>query len=431
MSSQAARGEHAALRSTLGFALRLSAFIAVPAAVGLVALARADRAAALRARRSSARPTSRYTAQALVGYAVGLPAFSATRIAAQTFYALGDTRTPVLVGFVSVAANVVFALVLMGPLEHMGLALASSLSAYVNLVGLAWLLRPPARRARGGRDLRSLARTLGASAGLGSGASGRRRCSAAAPVGAIAALVAGRRAVYGGIALAPSAGAARSARDAAPPAEPCPSARGGARLRHAPEVLGDRPGQGLRISEGPIPGRRCFPPSFPQTVMDPVTEYLETLQMERGASRNTLAAYRRDLADFAASSRAPRTPDRGGRPARARALPGRPAAPRPRRPQRGPHGSRPCAASTASSCASGGDPPRSHRAPRQPAARPVAAAHAVGARTSPPSWRAPTRRGREGLRDRALLELLYACGHARLRGARAAARGREPRRPAT
>ena len=39
MSSQAARGEHAALRSTLGFALRLSAFIAVPAAVGLVALA--------------------------------------------------------------------------------------------------------------------------------------------------------------------------------------------------------------------------------------------------------------------------------------------------------------------------------------------------------------------------------------------------------
>jgi len=34
--------------------------------------------------------------------------------------------------------------------------------------------------------------------------------------------------------------------------------------------------------------------------MDPVTEYLETLQMERGASRNTLAAYRRDLAGYVA-----------------------------------------------------------------------------------------------------------------------------------
>jgi integrase/recombinase XerD len=34
--------------------------------------------------------------------------------------------------------------------------------------------------------------------------------------------------------------------------------------------------------------------------MDPVTEHLETLQMERGASRNTLAAYRRDLAGYSA-----------------------------------------------------------------------------------------------------------------------------------
>ena len=73
--------------------------------------------------------------------AVGLPAFSATRIAAQTFYALGDTRTPVIVGFVSVGVNVVLALVLMWPLRHIGLALASSLSSYVNMIGLCWLLR--------------------------------------------------------------------------------------------------------------------------------------------------------------------------------------------------------------------------------------------------------------------------------------------------
>jgi len=95
---------------------------------------------------------------------VGLPAFSATRIAAQTFYALGDTRTPVVVGFLSVAVNVVLALLLMWPMRHTGLALASSLSSYVNVLGLCWLLR---RRLDGprGRDLwRSLARTLAASA---------------------------------------------------------------------------------------------------------------------------------------------------------------------------------------------------------------------------------------------------------------------------
>src|SRR5919109_4141767 len=36
---------------------------------------------------------------------------------------------------------------------------------------------------------------------------------------------------------------------------------------------------------------------------DPVTEYLGTLQMERGASRHTLAAYRGDLKDFTAFTR--------------------------------------------------------------------------------------------------------------------------------
>ena len=165
MSTQAARGEHQALSSTLAFALRLSAFIAVPAAVGLVALAEPI-VRLLLERGEFGAAESLYTAQALAGYAVGLPAFSATRIAAQTFYALGDTRTPVLVGFVSVGANVVFALSLMWPLEHMGLALASSLSSYVNLAVLGWLLRRRLGGFGGTEIMRSVARTLGASAVL-------------------------------------------------------------------------------------------------------------------------------------------------------------------------------------------------------------------------------------------------------------------------
>ena len=200
MSSQAARGEHAALRSTLGFALRLSAFIAVPAAVGLVALAEPI-VRLLLERGAFGATESLYTAQALVGYAVGLPAFSATRITAQTFYALGDTRTPVLVGFVSVAANVVFALSLMGPLEHMGLALASSLSAYVNLLGLAWLLSRRLGGLGGAEILRSVARTLGASAGLGIWCVWSAQVLGGGTVATIAALGVGAG-VYGGIALA-------------------------------------------------------------------------------------------------------------------------------------------------------------------------------------------------------------------------------------
>ena len=216
----------------------------MPAAVGLVALAEPI-VRLLLERGAFGATESLYTAQALVGYAVGLPAFSATRITAQTFYALGDTRTPVLVGFVSVAANVVFALSLMWPLEHMGLALASSLSAYVNL-----------RRARrgclsrrlgglGGTEImRSLARTLGASAGLLvvrlGGTRIRRRPRRGrwprSPCGA---------GVYGGIALAiraPEIGEICS-RCCAAALGPCLSARGGATLLHAPEVLAIAPGR--------------------------------------------------------------------------------------------------------------------------------------------------------------------------------------------
>jgi len=165
MSAQAARGELAALRDTVTFSLRLSAFIAVPAAVGLVALGHPI-VRLLFQRGEFTASDAVLTTQALAGYAVGLPAFSATRLAAQTFYALGDTRTPVRAGLVSVAANIALALLLMWPLKHAGLALASSLSAYVNLALLYWLLRLRLGRLGSRETVLSLARTAVASSAL-------------------------------------------------------------------------------------------------------------------------------------------------------------------------------------------------------------------------------------------------------------------------
>ena len=164
MAAQAARRDDRALRGTLKFTLRLGAFISVPATVGLVALA-GPIVRLLFQRGEFGAAEAVFTAQALVGYAIGLPAFSATRLAAQTFYALGDVRTPVYIGFFAVVANVALALMLMWPLQHAGLALASSLSSYLNFVALGWALRR-----RGLLDGSGLAssflRTLGASAAL-------------------------------------------------------------------------------------------------------------------------------------------------------------------------------------------------------------------------------------------------------------------------
>jgi putative peptidoglycan lipid II flippase len=165
MAGQAARGEHRGLTDTLSFALRLSGFVAVPAAVGLLALGHPIVRLLFQRGEFNASDAAA-TTQALFGYAVGLPAFSATRIAAQTFYALGDSRTPVWVGFASVAANLALAVALMWPLKHMGLALASSLSAYINLALLCWLLRRRLGRLGGREMIWSLGRTGTASAAL-------------------------------------------------------------------------------------------------------------------------------------------------------------------------------------------------------------------------------------------------------------------------
>lgn len=165
MARQAARGEHQGLVATLRFSLRLSAFIAVPAAVGLLVLGPSI-VRLLFQRGEFGANEALATSQALAGYAAGLPAFSATRITAQTFYALGDTRTPVRVGFLTVMVNVAFALLLMGPLQHTGLALASSLSSYVNLLGLGYLIRNRLGPLGGTELTVSLSRTLAASVPL-------------------------------------------------------------------------------------------------------------------------------------------------------------------------------------------------------------------------------------------------------------------------
>jgi putative peptidoglycan lipid II flippase len=159
MAAQAARGDKGGLTDTLGFALRLSVFIALPATAGLLALG-APIVGLLFQRGQFGADDALATTAALAAYAVGLPAFSATRIVAQTFYALGDTRTPVLLGLLSVAANVALALTLMWPLAHTGLALASSLSAYVNVLALLWALRRRLGRLGGRALARSVARTL-------------------------------------------------------------------------------------------------------------------------------------------------------------------------------------------------------------------------------------------------------------------------------
>jgi putative peptidoglycan lipid II flippase len=93
-----------------------------------------------------------FTAQALIFYSFGLFAYSSVRVIAPVFYALGDTKTPVKVSVLAVAVNVALNLAFMRPLSFRGLALATSLSAMVNMFVLMSLLR----RRVGPLDIRGL-----------------------------------------------------------------------------------------------------------------------------------------------------------------------------------------------------------------------------------------------------------------------------------
>jgi len=140
LSRQAADRDHAALIDTMGFGLRLTMFINLPAMAGLIVLAQ-PLVLLLFARGRFGAAEAVSTAGALWGYAAGLWAFAALRSVLPAFYALKDTRTPVKVGLVTLVINLAASLALMGPLGHVGLALATSISGAANLGILLWLLR--------------------------------------------------------------------------------------------------------------------------------------------------------------------------------------------------------------------------------------------------------------------------------------------------
>ncbi len=80
------------------------------------------------------------TAAALSVYALGLPAFILNKALTPSFFAREDTTTPVKLAMVSIVCNIVLSLLLVGPLAHIGLALASSLSAWLNVTLLLLVL---------------------------------------------------------------------------------------------------------------------------------------------------------------------------------------------------------------------------------------------------------------------------------------------------
>ena len=140
LSSLAGEDQRPEFGQALSSALNLILFINLPAAAGLAGLA-GPLVDVLFGRGEFSGAAVHGTALALLGYVPGLPAFSCVRSLASAYYALGDTKTPVRVAVVCLLAYVLMGGIGMQVLGHVGLALASSVSAWINVLLLGVLLR--------------------------------------------------------------------------------------------------------------------------------------------------------------------------------------------------------------------------------------------------------------------------------------------------
>jgi putative peptidoglycan lipid II flippase len=141
-----ARGEVSAMRASLADTLRGILVLALPATLGLLALRSPIVAMLFEGRRFDADSTA-LVAWALGWYAVGLASHSVVEIVSRAYYALHDTRTPVIVGTAAMGLNIVLSLLFapvftrLGWAAHGGLALANTAATTLEMVALMVLMR--------------------------------------------------------------------------------------------------------------------------------------------------------------------------------------------------------------------------------------------------------------------------------------------------
>lgn len=168
LSQRAAVGDWDGFRSIFGRGLRLVLVLLLPAAVGLWALAEPI-IRLLFQHGSFVDADTVMTARALRFYLIGLPFAGVDFLLNYTFYARQNTRTPAIVGVVSIGFYFLTALLLKGPLGFLGLVLADSAKQATHAVIMTTLLLYSVGRLHRQGVLRTLAAGGGVAVAMGAG----------------------------------------------------------------------------------------------------------------------------------------------------------------------------------------------------------------------------------------------------------------------
>lgn len=140
LSREANKGSYDGLKKVTIKGINIILLITIPATVGMILLANPIVKVAFQRGRFDSFATY-MTSGALVFTVVGMTGASLRMLLNNVYYSIQDTKTPVINGFISVVINVIFNLILIKPMAHMGLALATSISSSVGSILLIYGLR--------------------------------------------------------------------------------------------------------------------------------------------------------------------------------------------------------------------------------------------------------------------------------------------------
>jgi len=166
LSRQAAAGDKAAMRGTLSMAIRMVAYITLPASVGLIVL-REPIVSIVFQRGAFDRRSLELTAEPLIYFSLGLLLFALIKVLAPAFYALKEMKIPVMISAGDMVLNVTLCYILSVFMGNSGIALALSCGAALNVTLLLIVFVRRHGRLRFGEIGASLTRIAAAALAMG------------------------------------------------------------------------------------------------------------------------------------------------------------------------------------------------------------------------------------------------------------------------
>ncbi len=148
LARRAAEQDISGICKGLSQGMRQVAFLTLPSSAGLIMLAQPIIEIVYQHGRFQTKDTQ-HTATALIGYAIGLYAWSGVKVASSAYYAMGKTRIPMLGSISAVATNVIISCLAFPCYGYVALAVGTSLGSIVNLILLFLLFRRVAGSASG------------------------------------------------------------------------------------------------------------------------------------------------------------------------------------------------------------------------------------------------------------------------------------------